>query len=828
MLPTREKISNEYFTEEGIVKRSGYNSWQFNKGIIKELIDNAIDFIETQDDCFIVNISITDEGLFIGDDAPGFDMDMIDSVLMNYEDFISTNRSYHKVSRGSQGNALKSILGICYIKDYTLMICNEGKCFAYIPSDDNGNIRIIKTEVTDKEYYGKGVYIKGLDSFYQIDIDTLKRIIFQYSLSNKHITFLLNGQVVFERSGELNTKYEHSIHYYSSEAFLELVKGVISYNQAITTKDFIKQFDNTRSLMKGLPGDVKYLKDLSDNDLLDIYYYLYQNSKQATKRTLMNKYSLNADDLQATINNHYQREFELSKSGSFFKFNNTNGFVYIQGFLFYNPEKIIGNVKTLASINRSISIEEGNPLSISLNDDYLNILKSGANHMEGDFLLVLNLISPNFHYSSYDKSSVDLDYYNNDIRDMLSNLLKPVTKEMKSIIHQKAKQNRESKTALMKKYFDEAYRIAKGSYSTVMARQVFYKLREIINKKHNREISSMYDTFTQKIITEFQEKDDKYDNIYMEERGFFYSDFFKKRNPLSTDSVRSHTGIKHNNTISKNVSINYNLSPKYLINKALFIEKRGFFNAIKESGLLEELNMDLICSVGMGNRAAKELIKYYNDLGIKVYCLHDCDVSGIRIYHCLANPTKTYKGKLDVIDIGFNPSDVKEYGWIPEEHETTKYKDVINNMDTNDRKFFYVKERIGKTKKGKAATIYTFRRVELDSPTNDELIDFIRSKIKPTPLIPDDQIILNSIEYDEKDIIKDMLYKSYLENKADDPGKFNQLESDLEININDLIESIKEKAGNGKHWTELIRSEYNQKKQEQINRLCKNVKLELS
>jgi hypothetical protein len=833
MLPVKRKISNDYFTEEGVVKKSGYQSHQFDKGIIKELIDNAIDFIETQDDSFIVNIIINEEGLFIGDDGPDFDLNMIDDVLMNYEDFISTNTSYHKVSRGSQGNALKSILGICYVKQYTFMICNEGKNYAYIPSDDKGNIRIIKTEVADNEYYGKGVYIKGFDSLYSIDINTLKTIIFKYSLSNKHITFLLNGQVVFKRSGEVKTNIEHSIHYYSSEAFLELAKGVLSYNQAITTKDFIKQFDNARSLMKDLPDVAKYLKDLSDNGILDLYYHLWHNTKPPTQRTLTNKYSLNADDLQATINDHYKRVFELVKSDSFFKYDISQGFVYVQCFLFYNPEIKFGWVNTLAIINRSIQIEWGDPFGFNISY-YTNQVKNISNGKKGDYLIVYNLVSPNFTYTDYGKSEVDLNNYRSKIIDLHKSVFAKITKEVKSEINEKIKKKRANKTALMKKHFIEAYQKAKGNFAYVMARQIFYKLREILNAKYEGIDLNKSDNkkFTNEIITYFKDKDELYDNtIFMERRGFFYNPYYDIEIPLSTKEVRNHIAQRYENKISM---VDASLSPQYIVDKALFIEKQGFIDVIKESGILETLNMEIICSQGMGIRAVKELISYYNDLGITVYCLHDCDVAGMRIYHNLANPTNTFQKSLSIIDIGINPSDVLEHGWIPEVSPLNSFQKILETMkeeSPDDYKFFFAGYKEDKKQ---------VKRVEINALSNDELIDFIKAKIKPTILLPGDDIIKNSMEFDEAAIkdevisneistLKDKIYEKWLaDNKHiidDYKSKVNKAE--ITFDADQFVNKVKKHTDYNTRWIEAARSAFSAQKNEKINLLCNNARLEI-
>ena len=58
-------------------------------------------------------------------------------------------------------------------------------------------------------------------------------------------------------------------------------------------------------------------------------------------------------------------------------------------------------------------------------------------------------------------------------------------------------------TKLIYKYFDAAFQRAKGNYESVMARQVFYVIRELININEKIEIGenkSIYSLYTQKIV----------------------------------------------------------------------------------------------------------------------------------------------------------------------------------------------------------------------------------------------------------------------------------------------------------------------------------------
>jgi hypothetical protein len=357
---------------------------------------------------------------------------------------------------------------------------------------------------------------------------------------------------------------------------------------------------------------------------------------------------------------------------------------------------------------------------------------------------------------------------------------------------------------LIRKYFDDAFNKAKGKYSSVMARQVFYTIREMINHSEGVDIGEskgIYDTFTQKIVTKFQDKDTKYEAIYNERRGYFLDSFYKSETALSTKDVRRFIDRDYDNKLQIQTSTSLDFSPELLYNHILFIEKQGFTQLLQESGLLKKLNLGLICSQGFATRSAKELIQYFNSLGMKVYCLHDCDLSGNRIYHNLINSSNTFKHPLDVIDIGITVQDVHDYDKLPEQYRSKKsFANVLESIPVYERDFFYVK---------KDKDLYHYRRCEINSFTNDELLSLLRKKIKYEPVLPDKNIIENCIELDKEEIIKEALYRLYSDSLPV-----------MDFDTSNLIQRVLA-SKDKRHWTAVLRSETKQFKEECIDNLSK-------
>lgn len=300
-----------------------------------------------------------------------------------------------------------------------------------------------------------------------------------------------------------------------------------------------------------------------------------------------------------------------------------------------------------------------------------------------------------------------------------------------------------TKAKAIRDHFYEAYEHAKGEYSTVTARQVFYALREILNVE-GINIDGYSGHFTQQILTEMFKRDPSLeDTILLDRRGTFRDPFLGTETPLGTADVRTEITNTYSNTIYQSVRTVYSLEPELRFSQALFVEKEGFNTAFAESGMLDRLDLGLISVKGYAHRAVKKLMRDFEARRIQVYVLHDCDVYGYNINTRIAEGGETFEDPLDAIDIGLTVADVRRLGKRPEIAKADRdLNGMISQWTPEERDFFQ-------------ASGHTYRRVELNALTNDELIAHVESKISPHPIIPDDDTIKQSITIDEEAVLKD-------------------------------------------------------------------------
>jgi sensor histidine kinase regulating citrate/malate metabolism len=112
-LITKTSMLVNYFTEDGLIKNTGVSKDYWDFVIYKELVDNALDAIESKKEKHIyINLDTKDNKLQIFDNGNGISIDTINDIF-DFSFFISKNRDYVTPSRGKQGNGLKTIISIC-------------------------------------------------------------------------------------------------------------------------------------------------------------------------------------------------------------------------------------------------------------------------------------------------------------------------------------------------------------------------------------------------------------------------------------------------------------------------------------------------------------------------------------------------------------------------------------------------------------------------------------------------------------------------------------------------------------------------------------------
>jgi len=106
--------SLEYFSEKELTLQTGHEPDRWPEVILKELLDNALDACETPGILSELDVRITDDAIVVSDNGPGLTDDVVRGVI-DFDVRISSKDAYISPTRGTQGNALKTVIAMPYV-----------------------------------------------------------------------------------------------------------------------------------------------------------------------------------------------------------------------------------------------------------------------------------------------------------------------------------------------------------------------------------------------------------------------------------------------------------------------------------------------------------------------------------------------------------------------------------------------------------------------------------------------------------------------------------------------------------------------------------------
>lgn len=716
-------IMADYFTEDELVKKIGLPKYYWNDVIMKELIDNALDSIEPLLEKRVdVVRKLYSLGIF--DNGGGISCDTVKNIYdFNY--YISKNRHFVTASRGKQGNGLKTIISICFIRKWRLLwhtndgVILEANIDADLVKDGIINVDFKEIGKTDKH----GVEIVGFNEPREGYYSTY---IYYYGICNPDVLFTLDylgNRCYREPTKEPVDKSKNiSLSFYDYDTYKRFICDTQDGNT--TYKNFLGEYFGTRiknaSKIKGKIKDIDFKSDEFITDFLEL-----KNYQQSKKYTLLKNQRIGLDNV---INTNIIVEDTDNSIGL-----NDRIIPCIVEFSVHkdafksdsNKEK---STNIQCYVNNTITYHDGR--SICFRNDYYkigtfsthayNLAELLGNYY--NFSFVFHIISPYLKFLDAGKTEIDISSFFNELLDKLN---KVIAKENRAFSSENKKTNNR---AIMREYVTEAFNIASnnGRYA-ITARQIWYKIREIAPIV---ETKNTYGEFTQKILSEWIDANPEYeDKVNFSDRGNFYVDGMQMG--LGTANVRSFINRlgKASNTfdcyggISSTMHIEDNFDLEYKYDKVLYIEKTGFDAIFKAEKIGEKYNMMIVSGQGFSTRAAKTLLHEVHNRGLKLYCLHDLDISGIFILNSFKNTNIKFKYEIPIEDLGVTFEDVEKYGIEPEKVEIKEEESKkLSSLPYKYQHFF------------NAGTMY--RRVELNAFTTEQMLEILDRKLSSINNLP--------------------------------------------------------------------------------------------
>ena len=108
--------SLEFFSEKELTAQLGHSKSAWGLVLVKELVDNALDACEESKIQPSIHIEVTEKRLTVKDNGPGIQPEVVCSIL-DFSSKVSSREAYVSPTRGAQGNALKTVLGMAFVVD---------------------------------------------------------------------------------------------------------------------------------------------------------------------------------------------------------------------------------------------------------------------------------------------------------------------------------------------------------------------------------------------------------------------------------------------------------------------------------------------------------------------------------------------------------------------------------------------------------------------------------------------------------------------------------------------------------------------------------------
>ena len=107
------------------------------------------------------------------------------------------------------------------------------------------------------------------------------------------------------------------------------------------------------------------------------------------------------------------------------------------------------------------------------------------------------------------------------------------------------------------------------------------------------------------------------------------------------------------------------MGPEGRYSAVLFLEKEGFTQILEAARLAERYDLAIMSTKGMSVTAARTLVEELcGKRGLKLFVLHDFDVSGFSIKQTLVTSNRRYhfRHPINFTDLGLRLADVEEMG----------------------------------------------------------------------------------------------------------------------------------------------------------------------
>lgn len=266
----------------------------------------------------------------------------------------------------------------------------------------------------------------------------------------------------------------------------------------------------------------------------------------------------------------------------------------------------------------------------------------------------------------------------------------------------------------------EALRRATGGGALpVSARTLYYAVRPLVQQYTTKPLA--YDYFSQTLLTAYREDHGDIPGLYYDPRGVLYEPHGGREVPLGTREVSGYE------------------FPSWLYDKILYVEKKGLWPTLREARLAERYDLAVVAAEGYANEAARVLFaRAQRGQRYRIFVLHDADPYGYNIARTLREATRRMpEHNITVADLGLRVADAQRMGLEEETFTRQQALPAGLDLDETERRYFIGQQR--------GPTSWICRRVELNAMSGPQLVGYIQAGLEAAgatdKVIPPDDVL---------------------------------------------------------------------------------------
>ncbi|MDQ1306116.1 MAG: hypothetical protein QG671_1948 [Actinomycetota bacterium] len=749
----------EFLELRALQAQTGQPVSAFGAVVLKELLDNALDAAETAGIDPVITVGAELDGdcvrVSLSDNGSGIAADTVTRIC-DFTATVSDKARYRGPTRGAQGNALKTLLGIPFALGLDAPVVIESAGVRHelkVVVDPLGDVVVSHDQTAVEHRPGTTVSVP-LPLHVHVDAGSWA---YKAALVNPHAAITVidraNDAVaddpeIYKPAGGRWAKWLPSMpsspHWYTPEAFSALVHSHIR-ETARTGVDapigrFISEFDGLsgsakQKQIRAAAAGVTHLSGLAGRD--DLIRRLYESMVAAAKPSAPGRLgAVGKEHLEQMLD----REFGVRR------------FWYRQAALTHAGipwviEVAVADTEHPGGVwfgcNHSPSFAD--PLGkTSLHTDGIHTTGSAsflstAGITRAAGAAVVHVICAASEFT--DKGKVALvvpETVAQAAADALAGATKVIRREQEqrrkdatraARAQRRARENaqraeRTRRVTLKDAVFDVLPTAKARAGDVVSARTLFYKVRPLVQEHTDQELGFGY--FSQTLLPEYERTVAPIPGLYYEPRGELHHPHDGTVTALGTREVET-----------------YRLPP-WQFDKILYIEKTGLQAQLAPYEFGRRYDMAIIYGQGYAVTACRNLLASSAVRDLPIFVLHDADIDGYNIARTLSVATKRMPDhNIEVIDLGLTAAQAIEYGL--ETEKFTRKRDLPADLELDaDAADWFTGRPVSA---GHGKTHYEATRCELNAFSSDGLAQFIEDGLRrhdantkltpPPPVIAD-------------------------------------------------------------------------------------------